>query len=393
MAFDYINEAFKKLEILDEDIFNTSYEGVKNLSDFIDRDVSAEETVRIIDPEAESEEDIQDSYVGKVIVNCNVCHSHIFENKEEITIDDEGTVNADVQCPYCGENEGFIIVGEIAPYSDSKTDEVDTIEDNEESEIKDDMNESLLGTALAAGAGAIAGNAISDALSEDTYNEDSSSKMSRATRRSMQEDFKEVSITTEDQHMEMTSDENGKVTVTTEPVEQQPSTGETIVPVSDETTNDIIDNNVEEPAEQDSLEDTSSAEQDSSEEETTLDFDDVDEEGLNELGESFLRKVYKNVDSYKTTSVGANSHALVVEGLITFNSGVKKHTGFIFESRDINKRGKVRFSGSNDHICESKDAFSLIGTVNNNKLFVESLKYDYQVKNNTVRGLVRRKRG
>ena len=90
MAFDYINEAFKRLDILDEELFDTSSEGINKLSDFIEQD---DEVVRVIDPEAETDEELKDSYVGKVIVNCNVCHSHIFENKEDIVIEEEGVVN------------------------------------------------------------------------------------------------------------------------------------------------------------------------------------------------------------------------------------------------------------------------------------------------------------
>ena len=123
MPFDYINEAFKRLDILEEQMFDTSLNGINNLSDFMDAD-NTEDIVRVIDPEAETEEDIKDSYVGKVIVNCNVCHSHIFENKEDITIDEaDGAVNIETQCPYCGEQEGFTIVGEIAPYNNEPVEE------------------------------------------------------------------------------------------------------------------------------------------------------------------------------------------------------------------------------------------------------------------------------
>ena len=107
MAFDYINEAFKKLDLLEEQMFNTSLNGINELSNFMDND-DANEIVRVIDPEADTEEMIQDSYVGKVIINCNVCHSHIFENKEEIKIEEDGAVNIEMQCPYCGEHEGLL---------------------------------------------------------------------------------------------------------------------------------------------------------------------------------------------------------------------------------------------------------------------------------------------
>lgn len=397
MAFDYINEAFKRLDLLEEQMFDTSLNGINELSDFMDGD-NVDEIVRVIDPEAYEEEELQDSYVGKVIINCNVCHSHIFENKEEIKIEEDGAVNIENQCPYCGEQEGFTIVGEIAPYGEPKVEvEGENVEEEPTSEIPAedpinvDLEESLLGTAVAAAAGKVVGDAISNRLSEDSDCEDMSEnksvRMSRATKRAMQEDFKEVSITTEDQHMEMTSDENGKVTVTTEPITTMSSEEEMIVPVSDETEQDILNNNELEPTSEESSEEASENVGD----EFDLDFEDVDEEGMNELGESYLRKVYENVDSFKTTSVAANSQALIVEGVITFNSGMRKKTGFVFEAKDINSKNKLRFSGSNKHLTESNDAFSLVGYIDNKKLFVESLKYNYNVNNERIRGIVRRK--
>lgn len=370
MAFDYINEAFKKLDILEEQMFDTSLQGINQLSDFLDND-NVDTIVRVIDPEATTEEDIQDSYVGKVIINCNICHSHIFEDKDNIAIDEDSVVNKDMQCPYCGEADGFTIVGEIAPYAAESAEEpseesTDTdVEITEEPEVVETEDEEIQ-------------------VEEEDDSKNESLSMSRATKRTMQEDFKEVSITTEDQHLEMSSDESGKVTVVTEPIQTESTTeAEMIVPVSDETEEEILNNNDESDEE-----DFTSFEEDES---VDFDFDNIDEEGLDELGESYLHNVYENVKSFKTTNVSANSSALIVEGVITFNSGAQKKTGFIFEAKDVNSRGQVRFSGSNKHFTESKDIFSLVGRVDNKKLFVESLKYNYKVNDTAVRGIVRRK--
>ena len=435
MAFDYINEAFKRLDLLEEQLFDTSLNGINQLSDFMETE---DDTVRVIDPEAETPEMIKDSYVGKVIVNCNICHSHIFENKEDIKIEEDGLVNMESACPYCGESEGFTIVGEIVPFNGVDTDvsdetEVDVEETQETPEEETPLDEALsVGAGLALGGAAIgAGNVLSklvddvnpddtdEVLTEEeveegligdinlsldasdssvgflggsanTTNEDiedvedaeknMSVKMSRATRRAMREDFKEISITTEDQHMEMSSDENGKVTVTTEPVNNV-AAEEVIAPVSDETQAEILNNN------SDTIEEEPLFDEDTFD----YDFEDIDEEGLDELGEAYLRNVYENVQSFKTQEVSANDSALIVEGIISFNSGTKKKTGFIFEAKDVNSRGQLRFIGSNKHLAESANAFSLVGRVDNKKLFVESLKYNYKVNNEVVRGLVRRK--
>lgn len=353
MALDYINEAFKKLDLLNEQMFDPSLQGIKELSDFMEDDIE-DETIRVIDPNAESEEDLQDSYVGKVIINCNVCHSHIFENKDEVVIEEGGVVNNDMQCPYCGEQSGFIIIGEIAPYEEeTKQEETTPVDATDSVEVEEQEN-------------------IQESV--DT----------------LVEDFKEISITTEDQHMEMTSDENGKVTVTTEPVLDNSPSEEMIVPLSDATETEILNNNEiqDETEEIFADNDTDNSQED---ELTDISIDEVDEDSINEIGESYLRKVYENVESFKTTDVSSNNHTLIIEGIIKFSSGVEKKTGFLFESRDMNSRGQLRFVGYNKHFTESKDAFSLVGTVDNKKLFVESLKYNYKVNNDSIRGVVRRK--
>lgn len=164
MSFDYLNEAFKKLSLLNEETFDTSLTGLNQLSDFMDKDAS-DDVVKVIDTEAEFEDEVQDSYIGKVITNCNVCHSHIFENKDEIVIDEDGLVNAEKQCPYCGEQAGFTIVGEITPYvKETEEPEADpTVEVDGtpvEEPTEEPVDESVLGTiGLAAGAGLVGGAA------------------------------------------------------------------------------------------------------------------------------------------------------------------------------------------------------------------------------------------
>lgn len=456
MSFDYINEAFKKLNILEETMFDGSVDGINNLNQFL-KDDDEIESVRVIDPEAESDEELEDSYIGKVIINCNICHSHIFENKEDIVIDDEGVVNSDMSCPYCKESDGFVILGEIKPYeTEDKT-------QNEDSEVEDSIEENLQmsratrrtmtdaetmdeglfnkGPSHAIivkqnrtdGKGvnfdwivlAVSNNVA--ALEEEAANlctyttqVDGSPTQAKVVdiktakkltgekrfipsdwliedddEEELTEDFKEVSIKTDDQHLEMTSDENGKVTVTTEPIVEEQSGEEMISPVSAETQSEIIENNEEVVDEDEPVEDsTDTSDEDTSDEDTLesdVDIEEVDEKGMDELGESYFKNVYENVTSFKTTDVSANANTLIIEGLITFNSGAKKKTGFMFESKDINSRGQLRFVGTNKQLSETNNSFSLVGRVDNSKLFVESLKYNYTVGDKTVRGRVTRK--
>lgn len=137
----YLNEAFKRLAALDEDAFDiTTEDGVENLDDFIDKD-SFIDKIEIIDPDAQDEDEIKDSYVGKVILDCCVCHSKIYKDKEDVHIDEEVELaNVDEECPFCfSTGDGFKVVGEIAPFGGE---EHEDIEDKEEIEVDEKLEES-----------------------------------------------------------------------------------------------------------------------------------------------------------------------------------------------------------------------------------------------------------
>ena len=154
----YINEAFKQFRLLESEDLDLSPTGLDTLDTYMNQAMS-DEDIDIIDLEAEAEEDLKKSYIGKVICDCNVCHSNIFYNKEDIVIDEDGIVNIEDECPYCMSLDGYTIVGEIKPYEESVAeeeheDDVDLdvdLDDNEEteepieieSEDDDDLDESL----------------------------------------------------------------------------------------------------------------------------------------------------------------------------------------------------------------------------------------------------------
>lgn len=139
---NYITEAFRKLDCLDEDLFDVSKEGTEQLKDFIDDDIEGE-TVQIIDTEAEDSEDIEDSYIGKVILNCPVCHSMHYADKDSIEYDDESElVDISKPCPYCHDVGGFEVIGEVAPYADVEVkvdDETVTDDGKEEEKEKEEV--------------------------------------------------------------------------------------------------------------------------------------------------------------------------------------------------------------------------------------------------------------
>ena len=177
-------------------------------------------------------------------------------------------------------------------------------------------------------------------------------------RKRVTEDFDKVEVETEDQ----------KITVKSEPKEID-SDDQMIAPIEPEVKADIEDN-IEEIGEEGS-------------EEVDFDVDDFDEESFDEIGESYLRRVYENVTSYKTKKVSSDGNKLVVEGLITFKSKKTKPTSFIFEAKDATKKGALRFIGENLQISRGHKSFMLKGNLTEGKFLSESLNYNYRTKDST----------
>ena len=107
---------------------------------------------------------------------------------------------------------------------------------------------------------------------------------------------------------------------------------------------------------------------------------EFDERSFDKLGESFLKKVYGNVKSFKTTEVLGNNKNIVVEGTIRFASGNIKKTRFVFESKDVSKTGKMRFAGMNEQLSRGKKSFTVTGKLNGSKFIAESMSYNYTAK-------------
>ena len=168
-----------------------------------------------------------------------------------------------------------------------------------------------------------------------------------------------VNVVSDGQEVEV-KPEGDRTTITISPVEEAPveASEEVVAPLDDEEKEEI-DTMLDEPED--------------------IEIDEFDEEQFDDLGESFLKKVYENVDSYKTTSGIINGDKLMLEGIITFKSGKQGKTNFVFESHSITKTGKLKFIGENLQFAKNK-AFVLTGKADGKKLIAESLNYRYSIK-------------
>lgn len=551
---DYLAEAFKALDdvedvtpCLHEEMFTVDSDGLSELADFEVESEKSEDKKRVIDPEAKNEEELKSSYVGKVIIDCNQCHSKVYKDKEDIVIDGD-EVNKEEECPYCFATEGFKVVGEVAPYTETNVDveveDEDTMEESvrrrahgakkandkvveefegspDASAIIDDLvdraklnykeqdapdideavseaiddgliyYDDIIKLADAYGVidyGELEGKFIDDLSDEmrtklehilaeegDEIEEsvkgrgnkkrgfaeskkprhkgkltesdrirwrdidnipydigqmsdkarnalDHAMKMSdkaryhdndekkarridrkinslkdykfvedlgddvakyqrwvdydmkrygkisdktksyldRAGLEVVKDDHKDYEVIAKDEGLKESLEEvevktdTDKIKISSETITKD---DEMAIPVTDDTRDKII--------------------ADGEKEDTDDDIEEFDEESFDELSESYLKKVYNNVDGYKTSNVSFNKSGLCVEGIISFKSGNKKNTQFIFESRDNGKR----FVGENKQITRGKKAFTVKGSVKDGKFITESFNYRYSAIN------------
>lgn len=320
-------EAFRALEELNEDLFDlNSTEDVNELSDVVSKD--AEDGLEdIIDPLATTDEELQDSYVGKVILDCAVCQSKLYKDAAEVVInEEEGLANIGEECPFCQSADGYKIIGEVAPYSETEVDvEVTPKEDGSE--------EATIDIETTGEKGMKAAEAAMDEFTKD--------------KDDLSESINNINIDTD------------KETISVTATEKEEEGEEMIAPITDETKEKF---------------------QEETPDYVDIDIDEFDEENFDNLGENYLRRVYENVASYKTTQGKVNGNTLKLEGIITFKSGKKAKTNFIFEAKTINKNGKLKFFGENKQFAKGSKSFALTAKVNKNKLIAESLTYNYRAK-------------
>ena len=509
----YLQEAFQAMNLLEGEDFSLASASVKDILDFKDNDEELN-ILNITDPDTTEEDDLKDSYVGNVILECEVCHSPIFKNVEDVVIDEDSDLaNIEDECPICHSNDGFTIIGQVAPYQEEPELEVeiedkeisdDEVEDTTDNEIEDydddivdddeEIKESLTeadGSAAEisdeeedefAGVSMKKSRDVYDAITaclfghelgyrakdrrilpdkakgEHAYGlyevasdiddnivvwqstiedlkfaakvgryfklndgvefegpvKESNSSMWGVCRdkntnekieapyrvtyfvghlwESLREGFEKVDLEMEDKIIHVSEEEK-------DPIPE----AEMITPVSDELETELLADNTEMPIDaemedepmidepmldepvEDDLEAVDSASDDidlaADDDEIDYDIDDFEEDDFDELGESYLKEVYDNVKTFKTSNVSLKNEQLIVEGVIGFNSGKSKTTQFIFEAKDATKTGSVRFVGENKQISRGKKAFELRGKMQGSKFIAESLNYNYRAKN------------
>ncbi len=98
---------------------------------------------KIVDLDADTEDDLLPSYVGKVIIQCPQCMTLFYKNPEDIEKSEENpdVVNLNEICQHCGNSSGYTLIGKVDEVSEDEAANYEAAEEAEESELDLDFGE------------------------------------------------------------------------------------------------------------------------------------------------------------------------------------------------------------------------------------------------------------
>ena len=70
MSTNFLQEAFQALRLTESDSFELDNAGIKDFADYMSADVQLDDELQVIDPAAETEEDLEKTYIGDTILEC-----------------------------------------------------------------------------------------------------------------------------------------------------------------------------------------------------------------------------------------------------------------------------------------------------------------------------------
>lgn len=418
---NYITEAFKKFDLLEDlDEFDINASSLNDMQSFIDAHGDVEEDTEIYDLEAQAEEELKQSYLGKAVLKCNVCQSLIFEDPNNLTENEDGIINIETECPYCLSNEGYKIIGKIEPYDVAEP----HIEQEESEPIEESVDKTgtdrLMGskeisgdkrgngvTAITGDDKTLLGHKLDKSLHEglDEENEELDEEQSADTvekdllgeavgdsvwdklakavglDKDLEEDVDTDEPEDSDSDVLEESVEGVTVKTDTDTIDVTPGLdGEVNVSVTpDEAVAPEHNEEILAPATEDDFEiNEAPTELDSDGDD--FDVEDFDEDSFDELGESYLKRCYENVNSYKTVHVASKDNKIIVEGVLGFNSGAKKSTTFTFSPVSL-KGKRLKLEGYNKQLATGNKPFKVNCIYDKKRIVAESFNYNYTGKN------------
>ena len=343
LTFEALDES-SKFNLQDE-------QEVQEASDILNKE-EGEAIEQIVDAAAETQDDLQKTYIGSIILQCPTCKTMIYKNPDQLVKSedaDDVIYNVDEECPHCGAKDGFELIGQVASLSVNPDGEQTPPSDTTPEDNPEDKPEE----------------------SEESKEPASPMPELPSDDKSSNPDDIDVNI---DVHESLKEDT----------VKQ----GDKWVNKGDEGTHGEFKTKKEADAQRKAMF-ANGYKEECEDGKCNVKLESFDEVKYDKLISRYLKENYANVKTYKTVSADIDDAAnkIMIEGVILFKSGKEKNTKFVFEAKEITKKNQIKFVGINETFSKSK-AYTLLGQVNNNKLISESLSYNYTAGDRKVRGKI-----
>lgn len=154
------NESLKEATQIDINDPEDVEKGKKLLDD--NKKEDEVEEMQVVDVDAETVDKLKDSYIGNVLLQCPICRTPIFKAPDKLVKDEENIAenpedqlyNIGEQCPHCGNEKGFTLIGQVANMKvDAEEEDEETTgeeevekEDNFEQTTEDEISEEPIET-------------------------------------------------------------------------------------------------------------------------------------------------------------------------------------------------------------------------------------------------------
>ena len=101
----------KSFDLLDDKEVEEAEKDIEELKN----ETTNDEIMQIVDASAESTDELRDSYIGGMVLQCPVCKATMFKDMDQLVKEEDGDLyNVEEECPHCGSKGGFDLIGQLA---------------------------------------------------------------------------------------------------------------------------------------------------------------------------------------------------------------------------------------------------------------------------------------
>lgn len=399
---------------------------------------------KIVDLDAETEDELLPTYVGKTIIQCPQCMTLFYKDPADIerSEDDPNIVNVNEKCQHCGNLSGYMLIGKVAaeepevkepaPESTEEDQEKPNVEEPEkegeeevlppiEGEEKEEQPEEP--SEEAEPSTQEANSEDEDDLGIDIDLNDLDLENSKESKEEEKEEKKDKDKEEEEDKKQESLQEDtkklddgkwanvgddGKVDSGTfktkkaadaqrkamyangfkedADIEIDP---DSLLEDADDGLDTLFNSSefkqpISDLEVKSYLEDVNNDEEDYED----VDIEEIDEKSFNDNISKYLSSVYPKILDFFTTDCELGDEDLTIIGTIRFKSNDElkyKPTKFNFCPVCKDENNVIKFKGNNKDICKD-DAFELSCQLKDKNLFAECLSYKYKVNEKLIEG-------